>query len=312
MAVAVAPLLSLTPDQFLAKGLTLAGYNHDIARTSRAINLRRFRENYGSDPIVISLLWHDLQTTDINDAKIEPASAREPMREVEYFLMTMKFLKMYPTEGQIAGLFHCVEHTAREKIKHYMGKIQALTPQVIYWPEEWDDDDEDFDLPVFLCSVDGVHCQIHEPQHPLWSKNPKYYSHKFNKAALNYEIAISVWENRVVWINGPFPGGKHDITVFKEGLMAKIPKDKLVIADRGYVSQELTMISTPNPQDDAELQKFKSRVRSRHEAFNAKIKSFHILSTAFRSGEAKHKIAFEVVCVICQYQLTYGKGLFEP
>jgi hypothetical protein len=48
------------------------------------------------------------------------------------------------------------------------------------------------------------------------------------------EIAISVFENRVVWINGPFPANKHDLTIFQEELKKKIPPSRRAIGDRAY------------------------------------------------------------------------------
>ncbi len=52
---------------------------------------------------------------------------------------------------------------------------------------------------------------MNEPKHPTMSKNPAFYSHKFGSAGLNYELGISVFENKLVWMNGPFKAGKPDI-----------------------------------------------------------------------------------------------------
>ena len=78
--------------------------------------------------------------------------------------------------------------------------LALLFPAVqIIWPERWtpgnpcvDDDDN----PVFIITVDGVHCRIHKPKHPTLSKNPQFYSHKFNQAGVNYELGLSVIKNR--------------------------------------------------------------------------------------------------------------------
>ena len=169
------------------------------------------------------------------------------------------------------------------------------------------------DVPIFLITVDGVHCRLNEPKHPTKSKNPGFYSHKFHQAALDYELAVSIFENKLVWMNGPFPSGKHDINVFRErgGLKEKIPPGKKVIGDNGYRG-EPGIISTPNNRHDTlEVRKFKSRARARHESFNARIKIFQCLNARFRHGIEKHQICFEAVCVICQYQLENGSPLFD-
>jgi hypothetical protein len=154
-----------------------------------------------------------------------------------------------------------------------------------------------------------VHCRVDEPKNPTISKNPKYYSHKFKQAALDYEIGLSVYENRLVWMNGPFPAGQHDITIFRKDLNDMIPAGKKVIGDKGYRGENC--VSTPSSHDPAELRKFKSRARARHESFNARIKNFLILERRFRHGIAKHQTVFEAICVICQYQLENGSPLFD-
>lgn len=146
------------------------------------------------------------------------------------------------------------------------------------------------------------------------SKDRSYYSHKFRQSALNYEIAISVCDNAVVWLNGPSKASKHDKTVFREadGLKAQIPEGKRAIADRGYHShKDLNVISTPNSRDPREVSKFKSRARARHESFNGRIKTFKCLSENFRHELEKHRVVFEAVCVICQYQMENGSPLFD-
>jgi hypothetical protein len=186
------------------------------------------------------------------------------------------------------------------------------------WPARWTPGHahscNEEDIPVFLLTVDGVHCRIHEPKHATKSKDRSYYSHKFKQAGLNYELGISVYDNALVWLNGPFKASQHDLTIFRtaNGLKEMIPEGRRVIADNGYASsQERNTISTPNSHDPRDVRKFKSRARARHESFNAKIKNFRSLAEQFRHGVTNHKIVFEAVCVICQYQLENGSPLFD-
>ena len=65
------------------------------------------------------------------------------------------------------------------------GASRAAFFHQIVWPENWNENDED--TPIFICTVDGMHCRVHEPKHPTLSNNPQYYSHKFKQAGLNYE-----------------------------------------------------------------------------------------------------------------------------
>jgi hypothetical protein len=104
--------------------------------------------------------------------------------------------------------------------------------------------------------VDGVHCRINELVHPTLAKNTKLYSHKFNQAGLDYELALSVRDLGLVWMNGPFVGSKHDVTVFREHLKGMTPVGAKGIADKGYRG-ERGILCTPSSYDNAELRKFK-------------------------------------------------------
>jgi hypothetical protein len=113
-------------------------------------------------------------------------------------------------------------------------------------------------------------------------------------------------------MNGPFRAGEHDITIFRKpgGIMNTIPVGAQVIGDRGYRG-EPEKVSTPNRHDSYTAATFKRRAQSRHETYNQRLKSFQILGGKFRHKIEKHKVAFEAVCVIVQYDMENGHPLFE-
>jgi hypothetical protein len=330
-------LVVYTANEILSIGLSLTRIDaFRQEKVDRETNLDHFRSLFGSNPVVYAQIWEDLQTTDIHDARIDGATAKTGIR---YFLMSIYFLKNYPTGPLQESSFRVSVRTAHEKNWFFLKKIQALKEQKvtsqchrvqsanhhlthfrpvfacisfqIVWPELWTTENANNpNVPCFLLSVDGVHCHIKEPTHPVLSKNPEFYSHKTHKPALNYELGISVYEDKLVWMNGPFPVSQHDINIFRtEGLKDKIPVSKLVIGDCGYLG-EPDIISTPNLHDPIEVRKLKNRARSRQETFNARIKNFACLSSCCQHKIHKHKILFEAVCVICQYQMDHGSTLF--
>jgi hypothetical protein len=129
-----------------------------------------------------------------------------------------------------------------------------------------------------------------------------------------YELAIAVYDSRLVWINGPFLAGTSDIDVFRKpnGLLSKIPKGKRVIADRSY-SGEASICSSWNPMDSKELKEMKNRASAKHEVFNGRLKDFG-MDHRFRSNWDslnKHKCVFEACCVLQQYDVEDGHPLFE-
>jgi len=162
--------------------------------------------------------------------------------------------------------------------------------------------------------VDGTHCWIAEPQHPQWSQDRKYYSHKYNKAGISYELAIDIARSRLVWMNGPFRAGTNDAKIFsKHGLMEKLLGiGKKGLGDKGYSGKKYRRVmSTFNAHDDYCVKKFKSRALKRHEAFNGMIKRFQSMDGRFRHGPSDFKYYFESICVICQYQLENGMPLYD-
>jgi hypothetical protein len=117
-------------------------------------------------------------------------------------------------------------------------------------------------------TVDGTHCHFRDPM------DPKFFSHKYGKAAINYELAVSIYDNTLIWMRGPYPARKPDIVVFQEGgLKEEIPLGMKCIADNGYHGEK-HLISTPNSLDAAGVKELKRRARARHESFNGQLKNF--------------------------------------
>lgn len=145
---------------------------------------------------------------------------------------------------------------------------------------------------------------------PYKSQDSKQCSHKMNHTALKYEIAISVFHPKVVWINGPYKGSVHDKTIFQEKLMGKIARGKKVICNGGYAMPE-AITATPNTFDSKKLHNFKSRARTRHETFNGRLKIFSTLENTFCHSISKHKLAFEAICVTVQYQMEHDLPIFD-
>ena len=177
----------------------------------------------------------------------------------------------------------------------------------IYWPESWGTENSE----IFLITVDGVHCRVRERNHPTLYRDTSIYSHKFKQAGLDYELAISIREPRLVHMYGPVDASVHDLTIFREsGLKEKIPPGYRGLGDTGY-NGEPGVLSTRNANDEKAVGKFKSRALARHETFNMRIKMFGILAQVFRHDHSKHKIVFEAVCVLVQYQMDNGNPLFD-
>jgi hypothetical protein len=223
----------------------------------------------------------------------------------KHFLMALHSLKRYPTDTEREGPWNINRDKGRNLVWYFLRKLQALKADVIVWPEDWGDD-------IWIVTVDGTHCWIEEPTHPDWSQDSKFYSHKYNKAGVNYELGISIAWSRLVWMNGPFKAGKSDVSIFRDyGLKDKLRSiEKKAIGDQGYVGHP-NECSTYNAHDCRGVRKFKSRALKRHENFNNMTKRFNCLSGRFRHGVNEFATCFEAICVICQYQLEDDMPLYD-
>jgi hypothetical protein len=323
-------MLVLTPNEVLQCGLKLVGFSDkQIQRVGEKKNLSRFRTHYGAHPIVYAALLTRLQETTNEDARVEFDINPEQM--LNYFFMAIHFLACYPTEEKAEAMFKVCDRTYRHWVWFLVEKIALLKDEIIYWPESWNNPDNPQDSvsqTIFIVTVDGTHCRILEPTHDDFSENTKYFSHKFKAAAYDYEIAISIFESRVVWAAGPYPAGRNDITIFRHKLKEQIIHSReqsgvlhRAIGDKGYRGEQ-EVLSVPSSQDTEEVRKFKGRALSRQETFNSRMKNFDCLDERFRhtghprdkevtGAEVKHQWCFNAVLVICQLQLENGFPLFS-
>ena len=274
-------------------------------------NVKAFHKHFGSKPADVAEMWNNLISTSVQAAKL--SDKENSVRGLKFFLMAHSFLWTYPKNRELlASRFGvCTNYAGGSYLWLWIKKIQALKADKIVWFDELDNPQG----PIFCITVDGVDCRLNEVKHPETPYDKGYFSHKFKHCAAKYELGISTFHSKLVWMNGPFPGGRHDLTIFREdGLKAKIKPGKMVIADGGYRNSdcpdEVEMIAIPDSMDSEELYNFKIRARQRHETFNGRIKHFRCLSDTFHHSFEQHKVAFEAVCVIVQYQMDNGAKLF--
>ena len=138
-----------------------------------------------------------------------------------------------------------------------------------------------------------------------WSRD--YYSHKFNSAAVRYELALCIQTGEIVWFSGPYAAGKWvDIEIFRHGLMYQLDYDEKVEADDGYRG-EPDFVKCPalfiNGFENIALQQ---RVRSRHETVNRRFKHWQILYQRYRHEEVDHGAVVGSIMVVSQLAIFGG------
>jgi DDE superfamily endonuclease len=161
-----------------------------------------------------------------------------------------------------------------------------------------------------LISVDGTHFHVKQPTDFDVAK--KFFSYKFEKPALSYEVALCIMTGDIVWIHGPFPGSFHDITIFRDSLLSHLEAGERVEADDGYIGEAPHHVKCPrsftNPKETTRMQQL---VRSRQETVNARFKDWGCLKQSFRHDLVKHSNCFRSVAVLTQLSIDSGERLFK-
>ena len=253
---------------------------------------RRFKSTFGTTPNIIYQIWHLIETLLVSESR--PC----------HLLWALMFLKLYKNESASSGMVGGVsEKTFRHHVWIVLAAIDKRKSVVIHLNNRF----KNRNGSQCLLSVDGTDFKINEPRpfSRLW------YSHKFNHAALRYEVAICIQTGEIVWINGPFAAGAWpDLNIFRGWLKKYLLPGERVEADNGYQGDDMI----DGPEDLASnMGQYMSKfiVRARHETVNARFKQFNALQQTFHHSKDKHEYVFNSVAVITQLAILNGEPLFD-
>ncbi len=152
-----------------------------------------------------------------------------------------------------------------------------------------------------LLSVDGTDFQIPE-------RGREWYSFKFKKSGVRYEVALSILGGEICWISGPHqPVVYNDLEIFRSSLASHLDPFERVEADDGYLGEAPLRVKCPACITvPAEKQQMMKRVRSRQETINKRFKQWQILKQVYRHDIRVHRDVFAAIAVISQ-QFKTGK-----
>ena len=273
-----------------------------VSRKTPKQPLTVFRSHFGVSPVVLADQFLDIQLSQDPDVLLDADD--HSVKGLQGFLAAHYWLFVRPKSSRIMSThLDMPERECRGKpLWRWIQKIHYLSRQKIWWEERMDVPlSEEFEQ--FTITLDGTDFKTWEPKHPTRPIDRTYASHKFKAAGLRYELAISIKTGRCVWINGPFPAGTHDMTIFRTRLKQKIQPGKAIIADCGYQTsqQDEKFMCTLIKFDSALVDKFKIRSRCRHKSFNGKIKQHGSMEQTWKNTPKKHKWAFVLVVLTLHY-----------
>ena len=278
---------------FLAAGQTILGRSSNRRFADEDV---RWRAMFGASPEVILELWD----------RIEPPESEKP----QYLLWALMLLKVYATEPVLCALAGGVnEKTFRKHAWKFIEEISNLEGELILWDRRLVPSTTN----ICKVSVDGTDFMVQEP-HPF---SKEYYSHKFKRAGLRYEVAVSIEGGDIVWINGPFKAGKYpDITIFRRDLKMMLAPGESVIADNGYRGEDEVIVhpgqlTCQSIDWVADLAFAINQVSGRHETVNGRFKNWGALRNLFRHDHGRHGAVFRSIVCIEQININRGGKLFK-
>jgi len=121
-------------------------------------------------------------------------------------------------------------------------------------------------------SVDGTNFQVEE-------SGKQWFSHKFKKPGVHYEVAVAIKSGHIVSIKGPLLCGEWpDITTFLTALVHYLDDGERAEADDGCIGEAPAHVKTPNmftrKEEGLAMQQ---RVRNRHETVDKRFKQWGCL-----------------------------------
>ena len=223
------------------------------------INARSFKANFGASKFIAGIAFHYAS---------KEAEKQTSFLSLEEHLLCLYWLKNYTREENCASWFRVSEKTFRYKYKTGLRFLSIVN--VINFNKRLTDNNFGY---VCKVSIDGTDCPICEPS-PF---SPRWYSHKFHKAGLRYEVGICIETGEIVWVFGGYACGDWpDIEIARRGILNLIGRDEKVIADSGYRGDDRIFHKTGD--NTSFTARTRSLVRARHETVNDRLKAYAVLN----------------------------------
>ena len=304
-------------EDVLQLGLEYVGISYEEQEVkSHKLLVESFHDHYGCIPVDLAQMWYDLQTTDIQEAKLKEDEKNE--KGFRMFMAANYFIWTNPKNaGLVSSRFKiCKRYVqSNQQLWKWVLKMGALMPSKVVWDEATLGSDDYFH---FIASADCVDFNIWEKPSERYNVDKGLMSFKSKHAALRYLIAVSIWDSSCIYVHGPVRAGEvNDILQWRLDLKQKMLAlpGKMLVTDGGFQTSEndeIGICAIPNARDNQELRTFKTRVRQRHESFNGRLKCYKILQDVFRFDPEKHVHVVHAVITRVHYAMESGSPLFDP
>lgn len=162
-------------------------------------------------------------------------------------LLTVVWLRRYPTYPVLGYLFGVSEPTARRSVARVLPVLEAAGQDTMRLPDPGRGQRRSLDAllaetPALAVIIDTFEQRVQRPRDPVEAR--RYYSGKKKQHTLKSQVAIDERDGRIVDVPPSVCGPTADLTLLKgSGLLARLPPQVGALGDLAYLG-----IGTLHPQ----------------------------------------------------------------
>jgi hypothetical protein len=158
---------------------------------------------------------------------------------IDQILLTIVWLRLYPTHEVLGYLFDISDSTARRAIERMLPLLEQSGQDTMRLPDPGKRQHRQLDalladLPELMVIVDSFEQRVQRPEERATADG--YYSGKKRQHTLKSQVAIHEQTGQVVDVSDSVPGPTADIKLLeRSGLMARLPDGVGAMGDLAYV-----------------------------------------------------------------------------
>jgi len=158
---------------------------------------------------------------------------------IDQILLTIVWLRLYPTHEVLGYLFDISDSTARRAIERMLPLLEQSGQDTLRLPDPGKRQHRQLDawladLPELMVIVDSFEQRVQRPEERATADG--YYSGKKRQHTLKSQVAIHEQTGQVVDVSNSDPGPTADIKLLeRSGLMARLPDGVGAMGDLAYV-----------------------------------------------------------------------------
>jgi hypothetical protein len=158
---------------------------------------------------------------------------------IDQILLTIVWLRLYPTHEVLGYLFDVSDSTARRAIERMLPLLEQSGQDTMRLPDPGKRQHRQLDalladLPELMVIVDSFEQRVQRPRERATADG--YYSGKKRQHTLKSQVAIHEYTGQVVDVSDSVPGPTADIKLLEQsGLMTRLPPGVGAMGDLAYV-----------------------------------------------------------------------------